>query len=154
MLFGRPIRDHLPVKPGLFQPSEVWVTARDQRELALRHRVAVGLERWSEHTKALPDLKPGQNVFIQNQQGAGKLSKRWDRTGLIIENDRHDKYTVKGDGSGRVLQRIRRYLRSFKPMNLRLPGTRTPLLEVKIESDSRNMDTIQDHHEIRVNDKA
>ena len=75
MLFGRPIRDHLPVKPGLFQPSEVWVTARDQRELALRHRVAVGKERWAEHTKALPDLKPGQNVFIENQQGAGKLSR-------------------------------------------------------------------------------
>ena len=50
MLFGRPIRDHLPVKPGLFQPSEVWVTARDQRELALRHRVSQGGERWAEHT--------------------------------------------------------------------------------------------------------
>ena len=36
-------------------------------------------------------------------------------------------------------------------MNLRLPGTRTPLPEVKIESDGRNMDTIQDHHEIRGN---
>ena len=76
MLFGRPIRDHLPVKPGLFQPSEVWVTARDQRELALRQRVAVLKERWSEHKKALPDLKPEQNVCIQNQQSAGKLSKR------------------------------------------------------------------------------
>ena len=84
MLFGRPIREHLPVKPVLFQPSEVWVTARDQRELALRHRVAVGKERWSEHTRALPDLEPEQNIFIQNQQGAGKLSKRWDRTSLII----------------------------------------------------------------------
>ena len=113
----------------------------------------MGKERWPEHTKALPDLKPEQNVFIQNQQGAGKLSKRWDRTGLIIENDEHDKYTVKVDGSGGVLQRNRRYLRSFKPMNLRLPGTRTPLPEVKIESDGRNMDTIQDHHEIRGNDE-
>ena len=57
------------------------------------------------------------------------------------------------DGSEGVLQRNRRYLRSFKPMNLRLPGTRTPLPEVKIESDGRNMDTIQDHHEIRGNDE-
>ena len=46
------------------------------------------------------------------------------------------------DGSGRVLQQ-----------NLRLPGTRTPLPEVKIESDGRNLDTLQDHHEIRVNDE-
>ena len=49
---------------------------------------------------------------------------------------------MKVDGSGRVLQR-----------NLRLPGTRTPLPEVKIKSDGRNMDTIQDHHEIRVDDE-
>ena len=33
MLFGRPIRDHLPVKPGLFKPSEVWVTSRDHLHL-------------------------------------------------------------------------------------------------------------------------
>ena len=45
MLFGRAIRDHLPVKPGLFKPSEVWITTRDQRELALRHRISVGKER-------------------------------------------------------------------------------------------------------------
>ena len=35
-------------------------------------------------------------------------------------------------------------------MNLRLPGT-GPLPEVKIESDGRNEDTIQDHHETEVN---
>ena len=77
----------------------------------MRHRVAVGKERWSKHTRDLPQLKPGQNIFIQNQQGTGKLSKRWDRTGLVVENDGHDKYTVKVDGSGRVIQRNRRYLR-------------------------------------------
>ena len=52
-----------------------------------------------------------------------------------------------------MFQRNRRYLGSFKQMNLRLPGTRTPLPEVKMESDGRNMDTIQDRHEIRVNDE-
>ena len=81
--------------------------------MPLRHRVAVGKERWAEHTKVLPDLKQGQNVFIQNQQGAGKLSKRWDRTGLIIENDRNDKYTGKVDGSGRMLQ-LKKVLKKFQ----------------------------------------
>ena len=134
MLYGRPIRE---LKPGLFQQSEVWVTARDQRELAFRQRISQGGERWNEHTKPFPDLEPGQNVFIQNQQGAGKLSKRWDRTGLVIENDGHDKYTIKVDGSGRVVQRNRRYLRGFEPMELRQPGTRTPLPEVKIHTELR-----------------
>ena len=36
-------------------------------------------------------------------------------------------------------------------MELRLPGTRTPLPEVKIEPEGRNNDTIQDHHKIRAN---
>jgi len=38
-------------------------------------------------------------------------------------------------------------------MNLRLQGTETLSPEVKIESDDLDMDTIQDHHEIRVNDE-
>ena len=42
----------------------------------------------------------------------------------------------------------RRYLRSFKPLNLRLPGTRAHAPEVKIESNNQN-DTVQDHHVIR-----
>ena len=65
-----------------------------------------------------------------------------------MENDGHDKYTVKVDGSGRVIQRNRRYLRSFKPMNLRLPGTRAHAPDVKIESNSRD-DIVQDHHTVR-----
>ena len=36
-------------------------------------------------------------------------------------------------------------------MDLRLPGTRTLLPEVKIESDGRNTDTMQDHTKTRVN---
>ena len=81
--------------------------------MPLRHRVAVGKERWAEHTKVLPDLKPGQNVFIQNQQSAGKLSKQWDRTGLLIGNDGNNKYTGKVDGSGRMLQ-LKKVLKKFQ----------------------------------------
>ena len=71
----------------------------------------------------------------------------WDKTGLVIENYGNDKYTVKVDGSGRVIQRNRRYLRSFKPMKLRFPGTRAHAPEVKIESNNRN-DTVQDPYVI------
>ena len=54
-------------------------------------------------------------MFIQNQRGAGKQAKRWDRTGIVTEDVGNDKYTIRVDGSGRVLSRNRRYLRSFKP---------------------------------------
>ena len=116
LLFGRPIKDTLPVRPGDYNPSEVWIHCRKQRELALRHKVIKDGERWNEHSRALPALTTGQHVFIQNQRGAGKQAKRWDRTGVIVENSGNDKYAIRVDGSGRVLQRNRRYLRSFKPM--------------------------------------
>ena len=86
LLFGRPIRDFLPVKPGQYSPADTWIDCREKGELvALRHKISLGGERWSEHTRPLPELQPGQHVFIQNQRAAGNLAKRWDKTGVIVE---------------------------------------------------------------------
>ena len=115
LLYGRPIRDFQPIRPGKFRPADVWVDCREKRELAMRHRLSLGGERWSQHTRELPPLSVGQRVFVQNQQGAGKLAKKWDRTGTVVEDKNHDKYSVKIDGSGRLTDRNRRYLRTFKP---------------------------------------
>ena len=73
------------------------MTCLEQRELALRHRVTLGAERWSGHTKTLPALSPGQLVFIQNRRVAGNSAKRWDKMGVIIEKEGYDKYLVKID---------------------------------------------------------
>ena len=64
LLFGRSIKDLLPVKGGAYKPAETWITCREQREQSLCHRVSLGGERWVEHTKALPKLVFGQHVFI------------------------------------------------------------------------------------------
>ena len=131
LLFGRPIRDFLPIRPGSFKPSDVWVDCAEKRELALRHRLSLGTERWSKSTKELPALVPGQQVYIQNQRGMGKIAKRWDRTGVVLENKGYDKYSVKVDGSGRVTNRNRRFIRGFKPDSgtLRGPRPTTPTLQ-------------------------
>ena len=102
LLFGRSIKDLLPVKGGDYKPAETWITCREQREQALRHRVSLGGERWAEHSKALPKLVSGQHVFIQNQRAAGNLAKRWDKTGVVLEDLGFDKYSVKVDGFGRA----------------------------------------------------
>ena len=115
LLFGRPIRDFQPILPGKFKPAEVWVDCGEKRELAMRHRLSLGGERWSQNTRELPPLPIGQKVFIQNQGGTGKLAKKWDRTGTVVEDKNHDKYAVRIDGSGRLTDRNRRYLRAFKP---------------------------------------
>ena len=115
---GRPIRDFQPVRPGQFQPSEVWVDNAEKRELAMKKRFCLARERWSLNTRALQPLKVGQKVLIQNQSGAGKGAKRWDKTGTVVEDKGFDKYSVKVDGSNRVTDRNRRYLRYFKPDSL------------------------------------
>ena len=122
LLFGRPIRDFLPIKPGQFSPSEVWVDCREKRELAMRKRVLRGAERWSEHTKDLPPLVPGSRVLIQNQYGAGKVSKKWDKSGLVLEDLGFNKYRVRVDGSGRITDRNRQFLRKFSPLTPTSPG--------------------------------
>ena len=35
---GRIFKDFLPIKPGSFSPSEVWVDCREKRELAVKSR--------------------------------------------------------------------------------------------------------------------
>ena len=125
LIFGRPIRDFLPIKPGQYSPAEVWVDGRETRELALRKRFIRASERWSSNTKDLQPLQPGSRVMIQNQHGAGKIAKRWDRTGLIVEDLGYNKYRIKIDGSGRVTDRNRQYLRQFTPVTTAQPGPRT-----------------------------
>ena len=63
-------------------------------------------------------------VMIQNQHGAGKIAKKWDRTGLILENLGYNKYRVKVDGSGHVTDCNRQYLRQFSPITSPQPGPR------------------------------
>ena len=114
---------YLPIKPGQYSPAEVWVDCRETREVALWNRLVKGAERCSMHTRDLKPLKLGSKVIIQNQHGAGKIAKRWDRTGLIIDDLGYNKYSVKVDGSGRVTDRNRQSLRQFTPATQVQPGT-------------------------------
>ena len=84
-------------------------------------------EYWNEHTRQLPPLKVGDFVRIQNQ--TGQYSKRWDKTGTVIEVRQHDQYVIRVDGSGRVTNRNRKFLRKYSPVQPPQP-TRT------IEQDS------------------
>ena len=108
LLFGRPIRDFQPIRPGQFRPAEVWVDCAEKRELAMKTRLSLGGEMWSQHTHPLAPITVGQKEFVQNQRGAGKAAKRWDRTGTVLEDKGFDKYSVKIDGSGRVTDRNKR----------------------------------------------
>ena len=112
-IFGRPTKDLIPILPGKYQPHPTWSDSMTLREKALRHRHMLQQERWSEHTKALPPLKVGDRVRIQNQ--FGNHPNKWDRTGIVIEVRQFHQYLIRIDGSGRQTLRNRKFLRKYTP---------------------------------------
>ena len=118
-LFGRPIKDFIPILPGRYKPHDTWRQTLAAREEALRNRHMKTHERWSEHTKQLPPLRVGDFVRIQNQ--IGHHPKKWDKTGTVIEVRQFNQYVVRVDGSGRVTLRNRKFLRKYAPVVPRQP---------------------------------
>ena len=58
-VFGRPIKDFIPILPGRYEPHPTWIDTLAKREEALRNRHMKSYERWAEHTRALPPLIVG-----------------------------------------------------------------------------------------------
>ena len=121
-IFGRQIRDFIPVHPGRYQPHSTWRETLSLREDALRNRHMKSAEQWSEHTKRLPPLTVGDHVRLQNQTGLNP--RKWDHTGIVVEVRQFDQYVVRVDGSGRVTLRNRRFLRKYEPFHPRRQAQR------------------------------
>lgn len=123
-VFGRPIRDFIPIHPGKYHPHSTWRETLISREEALRNRHMRSAERLSEHTRPLPSLIIGDCVRIQNQTGPHPT--KWDKTGVVVEVRQFDQYVVRVDGSGRVTLRNRKFLRKYLPIIPRAPLTMAP----------------------------
>ena len=121
-VYGRQIRDFIPVPPGRYKPHETWSSTLMAREEALRKRHYRMADRLEEHTKRLTPLAVGDLVRVQNQ--TGPHPKKWDKTGCVVEVHQHDQYNVKMDGSGRTTLRNRKFLRRF--INALVAGTPPP----------------------------
>ena len=115
-LFGRPLRDFVPLKPKNYLPSPQWLTKIAQRERVAAKASAREHKKWSEHSKSQPQLKVGDVVSIQNLIGNHPL--KWDRIGVVVAVLQNDQYRIRVDGSGRVTLRNRK--------NLRVIGFRRP----------------------------
>ena len=113
IIFGRPIRDSIPIPMGRYCPHTTWVETLAHREQALAKRHSREHEKWEQHTKELPPLRVGDNVYVQNL--TGNHPKRWERTGTVVEVRQFHQYVVKVDGSGRLTLRNRQHLRKFTP---------------------------------------
>ena len=138
-LFGRPIRDFIPILPGKYLPHLTWRSVLQDREVALRRRHMAVAERLTLNSKRLPPLRVGDNVRIQNQTGL--YPRRWERTGTVIEVRQHDQYVIRVDGSRRVTLRNRKFLRRFTPVQRNIPlGL---LVHTSIHTDRQTKDRSQ-----------
>ena len=54
IVFGRCVRDLIPVLPGKYTPQQAWTDNTGLRESALRKRHLRAAERLTAHTKRLP----------------------------------------------------------------------------------------------------
>ena len=123
-VFGRQVRDGLPILRGKYNPQNTWQELLHHRELAMAKRHVLHHEAWSEHTKKLARLQEGDKVFIQNQVGPNP--RKWERTGTVVECKDHDQYAVKVDGTGRVTLRNRKFLRQLKLIPKPPPSSSSP----------------------------
>ena len=112
IVFGRQIRDFVPVMPGKYERCDTWKDTAANLEKALMERYAKEVEALLPHTKKMPPLKVGNRVRIQNQ--TGNAPRRWDNSGQVIEVRQNDRYAIQVHGS-RVTLRNRQFLRLYVP---------------------------------------
>ena len=120
VIYGRVLRDFLPLQPGKFQPRPEWRQAAEARATAYAQRHIKKGEQIAQGSKPLPPLRPGDRVAIQNQ--TGNRPRQWDHTGVVIEVGPHHSYTVSVDGSRTVTKRNRKFLRKIIPFQPSQPA--------------------------------
>ena len=111
LLLGRQLRSGVPVSVTLLRVQERWTEDLTRREKMMAQK-ADRLEELSDSSRRhLEKLVVGQHVRIQNA-----VTKRWDRTGVVTRVLRAIRqYTIRMDGSGRVVLRNRKFLRPISP---------------------------------------
>ena len=123
-IFGRPIKDFIPILPGRYRPHPAWRKTLSAREEALTNRHMRTAEMLTKHTKRLPPLKAGDHVRIQNQTGSHPT--KWDKTGQVVEVKKFDQYVICVGGSGRVTLRNRKFLQKCDRIQQRHPPQTIP----------------------------
>ena len=149
IVFGRPIRDPIPIPMGRYCPHTTWRETLVHREHALAKRHSREHEKWQEHTRVLPALRVGDHVYIQNM--VGNHPKRWERTGTVVEVRQYHQYVIKVDGSGRLTLRNRQHLRKFTPFN---SFTREDVIATNIPSRMTNEHQPQEERKIVIDPTA
>ena len=119
IVFGRPIQDNLPQVP-----QEGWKRINDGREIGMARVKIDKKETYDLGKRNMEPLENGDVVIIQNM--TGPHPKKWMRTGTVIENLGNRQYSVRVDGSRRLILRNRKNLKRIKPIQEKDPQPQQP----------------------------
>ena len=112
VVFGRNIRDFIPVLPYKYEPRQEWSLLQEDRERAFAKKLYNDGTRLSIGTRKMPPLAVGDKVIVQNQ--TGRAPNKWDKSGVIVECKPHNQVNVMMDGSRRVSLRNRQFVRKLE----------------------------------------
>ena len=111
VVFGRQIKDFLPVLGHKYEPKQEWGLVQDARDRVMARRLERDGARLEMYTKKQKLIPVGDSVAVQNQ--TGRFPTKWDKTGTVVENLDHDKVRVRLDGSRRLTVRNRRFVKKI-----------------------------------------
>ena len=126
IVFGRRLRDNLLFTEYIDrrQYAKRWQSAWAAKEDALRARFVRTAENINQRSRHLSPLNLGDKCFIQDQ--TGKLAKTWHCTGTVVDVLPYHKYTIRIDGSGRLTNRNRQFLRRYEPARMTINTSHPP----------------------------
>ena len=106
LAIGRELGDTLPLpmKPYQINPHWAQVIMEHERSMSVQNEK----EKFKYDVRSLSELCKGDQVLCQNTG-----SKKWDRSGIIVEVGKYKQYTIKMDGSGCLSLRNQQHLQKI-----------------------------------------
>ena len=118
LALGRSLRDTVPLPRQRYKIDTYWAQHLREREKVLSVSNKLTKSKYDVQAREKETLVKGDNVLCQNVR-----TKKWDRSGVIVEVGDYRQYLVKMDGSGRISLRNRRHLQKLAPTGPNMPVT-------------------------------
>ena len=144
VVFGRNVRDFIPVLPYKYEPRQEWSLLQEDRERAFARKLHNDGTRLAIGTRKMPPLAVGDKVLVQNQ--TGRAPNKWDKSGVIVECKPHNQLSVMMDGSRKVSLRNRQFVRKI---NVPVPVVASGIKPSQFYSDQHDVTDVPDveHHQ-------
>ena len=83
VVFGRNIRDLIPVLPYKYEACQKWSLLQEDREKSFARKLYNDGTQLALGTHRMHPLSVGDKVLVQDQ--TGRAPNKWDKCGVIVE---------------------------------------------------------------------